>query len=185
MERNGSFRRKELFMSEMSDSGAEIRAVPEGYHAVTPWIISRDTAGLIEFVGRAFGAEEIARVHNEDGSIGHAEFRIGDSVVMAFDAKEEWPDTPGFLRLYVEDADEVHRRALEAGATSVTEVTHLFWGDRVGRVRDSYGNLWWIQARVEEVEPAEMDRRAGEKEWIERMTYVQESLDCELGNRTR
>ena len=110
-------------MSEMSNSGAEIRAVPEGYHAVTPWIISRDTAGLIEFVGRAFGAEEIARVHNEDGSIGHAEFRIGDSVVMAFDATEEWPDTPGFLRLYVEDADEVHRRALEAGATSVTEVT--------------------------------------------------------------
>jgi PhnB protein len=185
MERNSSFRRKGLFMSEMSDTGAEIRAVPEGYHAVTPWIISRDTAGLIEFVGRAFGAEEIARVHNEDGSIGHAEFRIGDSVMMAFDATEEWPDTPGFFRLYVEDADEVHRRALEAVATSVTEVTHLFWGDRVGRVRDSYGNLWWIQARVEEVEPAEMERRAGEREWIERMAYVQESLDHELGNRTR
>jgi PhnB protein len=182
MERNDLFRRKVLFVSEMSDSGSEIRAVPEGYHVVTPWINSRDTAGLIEFVGRAFGAEEIARVHNEDGSIGHAEFRIGDSVVMAFDATEAWPDTPGFLRLYVEDADEVHRRALEAGATSVT---HLFWGDRVGRVRDSYGNLWWIQARVEEVDPAEMERRAGEKGWIERMAYVQESLDRELGNRTR
>ena len=72
-----------------------------------------------------------------------------------------------------------------SGVTSVTEVTHLFWGDRVGRVRDSYGNLWWIQARVEEVDPAEMERRAGEKEWIERMAYVQESLDRELGNRTR
>jgi PhnB protein len=138
MERNDLFRRKELFVSEMSDSGSEIRAVPEGYHAVTPWIISRDTAGLIEFVGRAFGAEEIARVHNEDGSIGHAEFRIGDS-----------------------------------------------GGDRVGRVLDSYGNLWWIQARIEEVDPAEMEWRAGEKEWIERMAYVQESLDRELGNRTR
>ena len=99
---------------------------------------------------------------------------------MAFDATVKWPDTPGFLRLYVEDADEVHGRALEAGATSVTEVTHLFWGDRVGRVRDPYGNLWWIQARVEEVDPAEMERRAGEEEWIERMAYVQVSLDREL-----
>ena len=78
----------------------------------------------------------------------------------------------------------MHGRALEAGATSVTEVTHLFWGDRVGRVRDPYGNLWWIQARVEEVD-AEMERRAGEEEWIERMAYVQVSLDRELENRTR
>ena len=172
-------------MPRTSEPGKTIRPVPEGYSTVTPWIISGDMAGLIEFVERAFGADEIARVHNQDGTIGHAEFRIGDSVVMGFDATEEWPDTPSFLRLYVEDADEVHRRALEAGATSVTEVTHLFWGDRVGRVRDSYGNLWWIQARVEEVDPAEMERRAGEKKWIERMAYVQESLDRELGNRTR
>ena len=60
--------------------------VPEGYHTVTPRVISRDTAELIKFVTAAFGAEEIARVHNEDGSIGHAEVRIGDSVVMMFDA---------------------------------------------------------------------------------------------------
>lgn len=166
-------------MSERNDpgeAGAGIRSVPEGYHAVTPWIISRNTAGLIEFVERAFGAEEMARVHNEDGSIGHAEFRIGDSVVMGFDARPEWPDMPGFLRLYVGDADAVHRQALEAGAASVTEVTHLFWGDRVGRVRDPFGNLWWIQARVEEVDPAEMERRMKDKEWIQRMEYVQGSL---------
>ena len=148
-------------MPRTSEPGKTIRPVPEGYSTVTPWIISGGMAGLIEFVERAFGADEIARVHNQDGSIGHAEFRIGDLVVMAFDATEEWPDTPGFLRLYVEDADEVHRRALEAGATSVTGVTHLFWGDRVGRVRDPFGNLWWIQARAEE------------------------SLDREFGNRTR
>jgi hypothetical protein len=73
-----------------------IRSVPEGYHAVTPWIISRDTARLLDFVKEAFGAEEIARVPNEDGTIGHAEFRIGDSIAMAFDAREGWPDTPGF-----------------------------------------------------------------------------------------
>ncbi|MGH2584449.1 MAG: VOC family protein [Dehalococcoidia bacterium] len=153
-----------------------VNLIPEGYHTVTPWIISRDTAGLIEFVTRAFGAVELARVQDEHGVIGHAEFRIGDSVVMGFDAKPEWPDTPAFLRLYVEDADAVHRRALEAGATLVTEVTHLFWGDRVGRVRDPFGNLWWIQARVEEVDPAEMEQRAGKQEWLERMAYVRGSL---------
>ncbi|HEX5993236.1 MAG TPA: VOC family protein [Thermomicrobiales bacterium] len=149
--------------------------VPEGYHTVTPWVISRDTAELIKFVTAAFGAEEIARVHNEDGSIGHAEVRIGDSVVMMFDAKSDWPDTPTFLRLYVPDGDAAFRRALEAGATVVTDMTHLFWGDRVGRVRDPLGNLWWIQERVEEVTPEEMERRAGEQRWIDAMAYVQGS----------
>ena len=94
--------------SKPGESGAEIRPAPEGYHTVTPWIISRDTSQLLDFVREVFGAEEIARIHNEDGTIGHAEFRIGDSVVMAFDAKEEWPDTPSFIRLYVEDGDAVY-----------------------------------------------------------------------------
>jgi PhnB protein len=150
--------------------------IPEGYTAVTPWIISRDTASLLEFVTEAFGAQEIARVVGDDGSIGHAEFRIGDAIVMAFDAKPDWPDTPAFLRLYVEDADATHRRALAAGATSVTEVTHLFWGDRVGRVRDPLGNLWWIQTRIEDVNEAEMTRRMSDSEWLERLRYVQSSL---------
>jgi PhnB protein len=159
------------------EAGAGSRPpVPEGYHTVTPWIISRDTAGLIEFVERAFGAQEIARIQDERGVIGHAEFRIGDSVIMGFDTRPEWPDTPAFLRLYVEDADAAHRRAIEAGATSVTEVTHLYWGDRVGRVRDPLGNFWWLQTRVEKVDDAEMERRLGEKVWIDRMEYVQGSL---------
>jgi PhnB protein len=151
-------------------------AIPEGYTTVTPWIISRNTAGLLDFVREAFGAVELARVVVEDGSIGHAEFRIGDAIVMAFDAKPEWPDTPAFLRLYVADADETFRRAVVAGATPITEVTHLFWGDRVGRVRDPFGNLWWIQERVEEVDEAEMTRRMTDPAWTERMTYVQSSL---------
>jgi uncharacterized glyoxalase superfamily protein PhnB len=98
-------------------------------------------------VKEAFDAEELARVHVEDGSIGHAEVRIGDSVVMMFDTKADWPETPCFLRLYVEDCDAVYQQALKAGATSVTEVTYLFFGDRVGRARDPFGNLWWIQIR--------------------------------------
>ena len=80
----------------------------------------------------AFGAVETARVRNDDGTIGHAEVRIGDSVVMAFDARPQWPDTPAFLRLYVEDSDAVYQQALGAGASPVTEVTELFFGDRVG-----------------------------------------------------
>jgi PhnB protein len=158
----------------MSVSGnGNLRPVPEGYHSVTPWIISRDSSRLIEFLIAAFDAEEIARVVGDDGSIGHAEVRIGDSVVMMFDAKPHWPDTPAFLRLYVADGDAVFDQALRAGATSVTEMTHLFWGDRVGRVRDPFGNLWWIQTRVEDVSLEEMERRANEKTWLDAMEYVQ------------
>ena len=161
----------------MTASGnANLRPVPEGYHSVTPWIISRNSARLIEFLTVAFSAEEIARVVGDDGTIGHAEVRIGDSVVMMFDAKPHWPDTPAFLRLYVADGDAVFQRALQAGATAVTEMTHLFWGDRVGRVRDPFGNLWWIQTRIEEVSPEEMERRATEKMWLDAMDYVQGAL---------
>lgn len=73
-------------------------AAPLGYGTVTPWIISRDTARLIEFTKAAFGAEELGRVPGPDGSIGHAEVRIGDSVVMMFDARRDWPDTPARRR---------------------------------------------------------------------------------------
>ncbi|MFF5966774.1 VOC family protein [Streptomyces collinus] len=150
-----------------------VQPIPDGYHTVTPWIISRDTAGLIDYLKEAFGAEEIARVVGEDGRIGHAEVRIGDSVVMPFDAPPDWPPTPAFLRLYVEDADAAHRRAVAAGGTSVTEVTHLFFGDRIGRVRDPLGNLWWLQTRVEDVSPEEMERGLRDPKWTEAMAYVQ------------
>jgi len=149
--------------------------IPEGYHAVTPFVISRDTARFLDFMTDAFGAEELARVAGEDGAIGHAEARIGDSVVMAFDAKEAWPDTPAFLRVYVPDGDATYRQALNAGATSVTEMTNMPWGDRVGRVRDPVGNLWWIMTRIEDVGLEEMERRYGQHEYIDAMEYVQSS----------
>jgi uncharacterized glyoxalase superfamily protein PhnB len=136
-----------------------MQPIPDGYATVTPWLISHDTPRLIDYVTEAFDAVELARVTGADGRVEHAEVRVGDSVVMLFDAAPGWPATPGFLHLYVDDADETHRRAVAAGGTSVTEVTHLFFGDRVGRVRDPLGHLWWIQARVEEVSAAEMQRR--------------------------
>lgn len=158
---------------QQRDSQQDVNPIPEGYFTVTPWIISRDTAGLIEFLKAAFDAQELGRVHSEDGSIGHAEVRIGDSVVMMFDAKPDWPDTPAFLRLYVPDATVTFQRALQAGATTITELTHLFWGDLVGRIGDPFGNLWWIQQRIEEVSPKEMERRMGDQTFTDAMQYVQ------------
>jgi PhnB protein len=149
-----------------------VNPVPEGYTTVTPWLISRDTARLIGYMKAAFDAEELSRVVMPDGSIGHAEVRIGNAIVMLFDARPEWPPTPGFLRLYVEDADAVHRQAVAAGGTSVTEVTHLYFGDRVGRVRDPLGNLWWIQTRVEDLTMEEMDRRLTDPTFAAAMEYV-------------
>jgi PhnB protein len=158
-------------------TGDGVQAVPVGYTSVTPWVISKDTARLLEFVKLAFDAEELARLPEADGSIVHAEFRIGDAVVLAFDARPGWPETPAFLRLYTGDGDAVYRRALDAGATSVTEMTTLFFGDLVGRIRDPLGNIWWIQARLEELDPDEMQQRAGRPESLEAMSYVRRSLD--------
>ncbi|MGW2161018.1 VOC family protein [Nonomuraea sp. NPDC001699] len=150
-----------------------VNPVPEGYTSVTPWIISRDTAGLIDWLKAAFDAVELGRMAGPEGEVQHAEVRIGDAVVMMFDARPEWPATPGFLRLFVPDAEAVHRRAVEAGGTSVTDVTHLFFGDLVGRVRDPWGNLWWIQTHVEDVSAEEAQRRLTDPEFVKAMEYVQ------------
>ncbi|MFC4561659.1 hypothetical protein ACFO4E_07305 [Nocardiopsis mangrovi] len=87
-----------------------VTAIPEGYTTVTPWIISRDTAAVIDYPKNAFDAEEVARVTDARGRVGHAEVRIGDAIVLLFDADPAWPPLPAFLRLYVEDARTVHGR---------------------------------------------------------------------------
>jgi PhnB protein len=160
-----------------------VRPIPEGYHTVTPWFMVKDSAQLIDFMTKAFDATEIGRVYNPDGKIGHAEVQIGDSVVMMFDAKEEWPYIPTLIRLYVEDGDAVFQKALNAGATIVTEMTELGFGDRGGRVRDPFGNIWWIQTHIEDVSPEEMAKRAGEKKYIDAMQYTQDSFDREMRRR--
>jgi uncharacterized glyoxalase superfamily protein PhnB len=158
-------------------------AAPAGYSTVTPWVISSDTARLIDFVQEAFGAHELARVPGPDGRVGHAEVRIGDAVVMMFDRADGWPETPAFLRLYVEDADLVHERALAAGATSVTPVTSLFFGDRVGRVRDPLGNIWWLQAHEKDVDPADLARRPPDAAAMAALRQVEASLDAAMRSR--
>ncbi|WP_232663245.1 VOC family protein [Pseudonocardia sp. TRM90224] len=149
-----------------------VTPVPDGYTTVTPWIISADTGAMIDYLVAAFDAEEIARVVGDDGIVGHAEARIGNAMVMLFDSRPDWPPTPTFLRLYVPDAHETHRRAVAAGGTSITDVTHLAFGDLVGRIRDPFGNLWWIQTRVEEVPEQEVWERFSQPKWIAAMNYV-------------
>jgi uncharacterized glyoxalase superfamily protein PhnB len=150
--------------------------IPEGYTTVTPWIISADTPQLLDFIVAAFDGVELGRMANADGSIGHAEIRIGDAIVMAFDAPSDLKPMPAFIRLYVPDARKGFARALEAGATEVTKPTLLAFGDRVARVRDPLGNIWWRQQRVEEVSETEMQQRWGDPRWSEPMAYVQNSL---------
>ena len=151
------------------------RPIPEGYGTVTAWVVTKDTRRLLEFVAKAFDGEELGRMEMQDGSIGHAEARIGDSIVMMFDSPFPIP-TPGLLRLFVDDADAVFRRAVEAGATPVTRPTDLAWGDRVGRVRDPLGNIWWIQERIDEPTPEELAVRFADPTFTQAMEYVRSTL---------
>lgn len=146
--------------------------IPEGYTTVTPFVIVKGAAEFIDFTKKAFDAKEITRV-GEDGAIGHAEVRIGNAVVMLFDSKEHWPPTPAFLRLYVDDCNKVYSQALDAGAISVTKPTDVPWGDRVARVRDPFGNLWWIMTRMENLTEEELGQRYSEQKYIDAMEYVQ------------
>jgi PhnB protein len=161
------------------------KSVPQGYGTVTPWIISEDSAKLIRFLEQAFGAKEKAgsRMLNKQGGVDHVEVQIGDSTIMLFDSHESWPVTPAFIRLFLEDADQAYERALAAGATPVTQVTELFWGDRVGRVRDPLGNIWWLQTHVRDVAAEEMQKRMQDPAQIGAMQYVQQSLSDELDGR--
>jgi PhnB protein len=161
----------------------KIQAIPDGYTAVTPWIIVKGAARFLDFIKEVFGAEELARVYNQDGSIGHAEARIGDAIVMMFDSGEDWPDTPQFLRLYVDDANAVFARALAAGSRSVTEVTELGFGDQVGRFADPWNNIWWVQERLDAPSLEEMGKRMEEPRYADAMRYVQESLGDEMRRR--
>ena len=146
--------------------------IPAGYHTVTPAIIVRDAAAAIEFYKRAFGAEEIERMAGPDGSIMHAEIRIGDSIIMLGEEKEQWGTRSplstngnhGSLHIYVENADASFNRALAAGATVRYPLEDAFWGDRYGKVTDPFGHEWGIATRVKTLTPAEMEK-AG-KEWM-------------------
>ena len=137
-----------------------VRPIPEGYHSVTPYLTVENVAPLLDFLVRAFDAEVRYKMERPDGSIGHAEVRIGDSFVMMGGATGQWPPMPCALYLYVENTDAVYRRALDAGAVSIMEPADQFYGDRNAGVKDPSGNLWWIATHIEDVSPEELARRA-------------------------
>ncbi len=159
-------------MSHVEDVSGGVSHVPAGYRSVEPRIITSSTPELLRFITAAFAEQEAFRVPTGDASIGHAEARIGDSNVLAFDSRPGWPPTPAFLRVYVDDGDATFAAALAAGATPVTDMTEMFWGEEVGRVRDPLGNLWWIHCRVAELSEEEAYARAGDPKFVKAMEYV-------------
>lgn len=157
---------------------------PAGYTSVAPWIVTPDTGHLLDFITAVFDGAELARVPLEDGTIGHAEIRVGDTILLAFDKQPDWPDMPSLLRVFVADADAAIERAVAAGGRVVTaSATHAF-GQRGGRVRDPFGNIWWISAVVEDVAPEVGMRRLAEPAYAEAMRDAQQTLDRELSGRT-
>lgn len=123
---------------------ATVNPIREGFHTITPYMLSSDAGRLIQFMQQAFDAEEILRVKRPDGTIMHSQFRIGDSMIEAADARGEFPVMAAAIHMYVADADAVYRRALEAGGSSLHEMTNQPYGDREGSVEDPMGNHWYI-----------------------------------------
>ncbi len=146
----------------------KVKPVPEGYHTATPYLIIKGAAAALEFYKKAFGAIELCRMPNPDGRVGHAEIKIGDSIIMLADEHAEIgahsPDayggTPVTLMLYVEDVDAVFNRAVAAGAKIERPVANQFYGDRTGGIIDPFGHKWYLATHVEDVSAEEMLRRA-------------------------
>ncbi|MEV4744165.1 VOC family protein [Streptomyces sp. NPDC049555] len=161
----------------------QTKAAPAGYTTVAPWVVTDATGAFLDFVSQAFGGEELARVRTEDGSVGHGEIRVGDTVVLAFDRRADWPVMPSLLRVFVADADGAFARAVEAGSQIVTPLADDAFGQRGGRIRDPFGNIWWVVARVEDVSEDEMWKRLQDPAYAHVMQAVQETLDAELSGR--
>ena len=147
---------------------AKVNAIPPGYHTVTPYLVVSDGSGALEYYTKAFDAKEVNRMAGPGGKIMHAEFKIGDSIIML--AEEVGPNrspqslggSPVSIFLYVEDVDAVFKKAVDAGAKADMPPQDMFWGDRFGKLTDPYGHLWGLATHIEDVAPQEMDQRARE-----------------------
>jgi len=146
----------------------KVKPVPDGHRTVTPYLAIKNAAKALDFYQRAFGAVESYKLMMPDGRVGHAEIRLGDSLIMLADEFPEYggkaPDTlggsPVSLHLYVEDVDAFVKKAVAAGAKERKPVTDQFYGDRSGQLEDPFGHLWWVATHKEDVPPAEMQKRA-------------------------
>jgi PhnB protein len=146
----------------------KVSAIPPGYHALTPYLIVKNAADAIAFYAKAFGAKEKVRIAMPDGSVMHAEIKIGDSMLMLSEENPGWgaksPLTLGgnatHLMIYGKDVDAAFARAVAAGCTVTMPVTAMFWGDRYCKVTDPFGHQWSLGTHVEDVGPRELQRRA-------------------------
>jgi PhnB protein len=148
-----------------------VKHVPEGYHAVTPYLFIQGAASALEFYKRAFGAVEMLRFEGPDGTIGHAEIRIGDSPVMLADEVPEmearsprtYGGSPVGLMIYVKDVDTTFPQAIEAGGKELRPLADQFYGDRSGTLTDPYGHIWTVATHKEDVSREELRRRSEEQ----------------------
>ena len=151
-------------------SSSDVNPIPEGFHTLTPYLHVKGAKEALDFYREALGAEETYRMDAPDGTIMHAEMRVGDSHLMLSEEREDWGNlspstlggTPFSLMVYVKDCDAVIERALAAGATELMPVRDHFYGDRSGMVEDPFGHRWNISTHVEDVPPDELDRRMRE-----------------------
>ena len=146
------------------------KAIPEGHHSISPYLVTRGADRAIEFYKKAFGAQELGRMPGPDGKIMHAEIRIGDSVVMISDefaqTRVSSPPPAGAipmrLMLYVEDVDSVFKQAVAAGARADMPPQDMFWGDRYGKVVDPFGHRWDLATHKEDLSADEIQKRQAE-----------------------
>lgn len=143
-----------------------VKPVPEGYHTVTPYLICDGAAQAIDFYKKAFGAVETVRMPMPGGKVGHAEIKIGDSMIMLADenptcdakSPKQLGGTPVSVLIYVEKVDDVFNRAVAAGAKAVRQPQDMFYGDRSSWVIDPFGHSWYIHTHVKDVTPEEMQK---------------------------
>lgn len=138
---------------------SDVRAIPEGFHTVTPFLMVDGAAQLIKFIEQVFDGEITLLMKGEGETVMHATMRIGDSTIMLSDASEKYGAVGCMLHLYVEDMDTVYNKAIAAGGVSLREPTNEFYGDRSAGIRDAWNNQWWIATRIEDVSEEEMQKR--------------------------
>ena len=147
---------------------SNVKPILDGYNSVIPYLYIKGAAKAIEFYKLAFGATAFVRMDGPDGSVMHAEMRIGDSVIMLSDehpkmgalGPQSIGGTPVTLHLYVANVDAVAQKAVDAGATLDRPVKDQFYGDRTALLTDPFGHKWYVATHVEDVSPEELKKRA-------------------------
>ena len=139
-----------------------VKAIPEGMHTVTPFLVVDGANELIRFIEQSFDGKTTSIMKTKEGRVMHAGVQIGDSQIMVSDSTEQYQAGSARLYLYVDDVDATYKQAINAKGVSLREPTDEFYGDRSSGVKDAWGNEWWIATHVEDVDDEEMEKRAKE-----------------------